>query len=381
MSIHDERDLRDKLGSALDEFDPSPLPLHAVVRQGRAVIVRRRVTAAAYAAAVAAAAALAPTLVHALHRPSPEATRHYHVTLHPPRPASPHGVVAFGLVNHARWQLTVRLHAHGSETCVSSVAGFASCTGGRPPVARMTAPAKLFGDPDQTALLPDGRGVRVQMLYGPVRRDVTHLRVELGNGQVLTLRPAAIFGSRYASWVALAVPFAAAVREVIAYSATGEVGYAIPFTAAGSIELVRWLAPAHSPTPRPTTVRLGVGSTGGTSWSARAYLGPWGACFTSAAVVMDICRASASALRAGQLVATMVSSHAGHLNLTAVEVAPAVNHLIVTTARGRTFVVTPVAVGKWRYCIVPAYDHDPDISWTAYGASGTRLGMGSARGW
>ena len=380
MSIHDERDLRARLGTALDEFEPSPFPLHRVVRQGRAAVIRRRLTAVAVVAAVAVAAALAPLLVDSLQRPSP-ANHHYRVTVHSAAPGSPQGLVAHGLVNHARWQLTVRHNAQGSEICVSSVHGYASCSGGPPPGARMSSPAALFGDPDQTALTSDGRGVRVQMLYGPVRRDVDHLRVQLSNGQVLMLRPAPIFGNRYASWVALAVPFSAAVREVIAYSASRELGYTIPFTAAGSIEVVRWQSPGQAPTPQPTTVRLGSGSTAGTSWSASAHLGPWGACFTSAAVKMDICRGRTSVLRPGQLVAMMASSHAGHVSLTVLQVAPSIDHLTVTTSGGRTFTVSAVAVGSWRYCVVPADDHDPDISWTAYDASGGQLGTGSARNW
>jgi len=84
---------------------------------------------------------------------------------------------------------------------------------------------------------------------------------------------------------------------------------------------------------------------------------------------------------AGQLVAMMASSHAGHVSLTVVQVAPSVDHLTVTTSRGRTFRVSPVAVGSWRYCVIPADDHDPDISWTAYDASGVQLGTGSARHW
>jgi len=77
----------------------------------------------------------------------------------------------------------------------------------------------------------------------------------------------------------------------------------------------------------------------------------------------------------------MASSHAGHVSLTVVQVAPSVDHLTVTTSRGRTFRVSPVAVGSWRYCVIPADDHDPDISWTAYDASGVQLGTGSARHW
>ena len=108
MSIHDEQDLRGQLGTALDAFAPGPIPFDAVVRQGRSVVIRKRVTAVAVGLAVLAAAAMAPTLLHALHHPAP-VTRHYHVTVNPPSPGSPRGLVASGLVNHAHWRFFAML--------------------------------------------------------------------------------------------------------------------------------------------------------------------------------------------------------------------------------------------------------------------------------
>jgi hypothetical protein len=86
MTIHDEHDFRAQLGTALDEFAPGPVPFHAVVRQGKAVMIRKRITAVAVGLAVLAAAALVPTLLHALHRTAP-VTHHYHVTVKPRRQA------------------------------------------------------------------------------------------------------------------------------------------------------------------------------------------------------------------------------------------------------------------------------------------------------
>ncbi len=60
MTIHDEQDFRAQLGTALDHFAPGPVPFDAVVRQGRAVMIRKRVTAAVVGLAVLAAAALVP---------------------------------------------------------------------------------------------------------------------------------------------------------------------------------------------------------------------------------------------------------------------------------------------------------------------------------
>jgi hypothetical protein len=376
MSIHDERDLRAKLGSALDDFSPRPLPLQAVMGRGRAVMIRRRLAAVAAAAAVIAAAVVAPTLLHT-SQPTPPAAPHYHATVHQPGPGSPRGLIASGLVNRARWQLTVRYDAH-RQLCYASVPGFNSCGTGAPSDGRSGAPASLFGDPNQAARNPDGRGVQVQMLYGIVRRDVDHLRVDLSNGQVLVLHPVAVLGSRYASYVALAVPFASAVSEISAYSASGILARTVPFTAAGSIEVVRWLAPGQPVLPMPTTRRIGSGVTSGSKWSVRAHVGPWGICFTSAAVGMDLCSARAGVLQPGRLLARMALSHAGHLSLGDFQVARQVRYLTVARVRGADLRIAVVLLGGRRYCVIPADDHNHDVSWTAYDAFGRRLGGGAA---
>jgi len=77
MKTSDEGALRTRLGAALDQLDTRPLVLDAVVRQGKAVMIRRRVLAAA---AIAAAAALTvPTLTRSLSLPGPSAPTKYRV--------------------------------------------------------------------------------------------------------------------------------------------------------------------------------------------------------------------------------------------------------------------------------------------------------------
>ncbi|HUZ54240.1 MAG TPA: hypothetical protein VMU94_17155 [Streptosporangiaceae bacterium] len=87
----------------------------------------------------------------------------------------------------------------------------------------------------------------MHLLSGTVGRDVTRLGVRLSDGQLLTLRPVAVFGGGYASYAAVAVPFSAAVREIVAHSASGELACAIPFTAGGLIQIPRWLPAARLP--------------------------------------------------------------------------------------------------------------------------------------
>src|SRR5215831_15875155 len=74
MSIDDERDFAERLGGALRARVPSPAPVEAVLRKGRAIRVRRRIAAGvAAAAAVAAIGAGLPIVLRAgpltLHRP------------------------------------------------------------------------------------------------------------------------------------------------------------------------------------------------------------------------------------------------------------------------------------------------------------------------
>ncbi|MDR2986752.1 MAG: hypothetical protein LBV34_18130, partial [Nocardiopsaceae bacterium] len=180
MIIHDEQDFRAQLSTALDEFAPGPVPFDAVVRQGRAVKIRKRVTVAAAGLAVLATAALAPTLLEALHRPAPLTPR-YHVTVRPPEPGSPRGLVAAGLVNHARWQFFARFSKNGDGLCLLSQLGTGKPCGGGRPHSWVHAPATLWGSPAEGARLPSGRWIRVQMAYGYVGREVDHLRVDLSN--------------------------------------------------------------------------------------------------------------------------------------------------------------------------------------------------------
>jgi hypothetical protein len=83
----------------------------------------------------------------------------------------------------------------------------------------------------------------------------------------------------------------------------------------------------------------------------------------------------------GGLVAAMAQAHSGHVSLTALQVAPAVSRLTVTTRGGRIFRLRAVQVGDRRYCVVPADDHDPPASWAAFDAASRRLGTGQAAGW
>lgn len=379
MTIHDEHDFRAQLRTALDEFAPGPVPFDAVVRQGRAVMIRKRITAVAVGLAVLAAAALVPTLLHALHRPPP-VIRPYHVTVNPAGPGSSRGLVAYGLVDRSRWELTVRYSPKRLETCIVALRSVKNCGGGvAASRGRGGAPASVNGDPNNLAVRPNGLALRVQMVDGYVRNDVDHIRVDLSNGQVLTLRPVPALGNRYARWVAFAVPFAAAVEEITVYSATGELEHTVPFTGHGWIEIVRWLQPVQPDLPHPVSGRLGSGTVEGHHFVVHAYLGPWGICFRNPPFAPS-CSSQSGPLRPGTIVKNLQTSYVSqqHIGMSVLQVGPAVNYLLVTRAKGSVMRLRPKTLGGQRYCVLPMDLRNRNVAWTAYDAAGHLLGSGSA---
>src|SRR5262249_32999115 len=100
MNIGDEIQLRSGLGAALDQLEPGPLPLDAVVKRGRTVIIPRGALAAPAVLLVAAAAVAAPKAVHYLGQP-PASRLSYHVTVNPPGTGSANRLIASGRVTYS----------------------------------------------------------------------------------------------------------------------------------------------------------------------------------------------------------------------------------------------------------------------------------------
>jgi hypothetical protein len=216
------------------------------------------------------------------------------------------------------------------------------------------------------------------MVHGYVRHDVDHLRVSLSNGQVLTLHPVDLFGRRYARWVAFAVPFAAAVKEITVYSAGSELEHTVPFTGRGSIEIVRWLKPGQPYLPHPVSGRLGSGVVEGRHFVVHGYLGPWGICFKNKLFATS-CVAQSGALRPGTVVKRLQTSYRSqeHIGMSILQVDPAVSYLLVTRAKGSVLRVRPETLGHLKYCILPLDLRNRGVSWTAFDHAGHLLGSGS----
>jgi hypothetical protein len=265
-----ERQLQARLGPALDGLTPRPAPLGAIVRDGRRVKVRKRISLAAGLVAVAAAAVAAILAVPSLLSGStsvPPLTTHYRVTVNPPAPHSPPGLIASGRVGGVPW--SVRADRSGNGYFFSGIGTYVSTGTGN-------LPGRFGnGDPVQGFLTSFARSA-IQVLA--VRTDVTIVQVLLTNGQVLSLRPVVAAGASNASLVAFAVPDYRDVLAIEAFGKSGEIGYTVPWTGHSFILIGRWLKPGQPALPRPQTAVIGSGTAFGQSWRQLVTAGPWGWC-------------------------------------------------------------------------------------------------------
>jgi hypothetical protein len=319
-------------------------------------------------------------------RPPPAGPAHYRVTVHPPRPGSSRALIAYGTVAGRPWRVTGFERRHGGHLIVCFTASATNCMEGGPaPASGQVAPA------DQLAEI----GTQPKFEIGVVRSDVAYLRVSLSNSQTLTLRPVNLFGPKYARYVAFAVPHAAAVRRISAYSQHSELAYAVPLTAGGGVVADRWLRPGQPAKPRPASYQIGSGRAYGYAWSTTLYVGPWGACpvsstatngtrtvFTSCYLHPDL----QLALPPGELYRASKGPPLGNYRLVVIaQTSPAVSYLILTRADGSHARVRTVAAGRWRFCeYVTTFSRSVRpatvVRWTAYDSSGAVLGSGSPWG-
>jgi hypothetical protein len=372
MSI-DEGDLRTSLGTALDDLDCGPLPLTSVIRQGKTVVLRRRLTAAVAALAVAAAAV--PAIAHQIGRPAaPAASTHYHVTVRPPGANSPRGLIANAGLNHRHWQIT----------------GTAQRVGGQINIC-----FEVFGNDCQATPIPvatdKGAPADIEMTVGPapmaliadVRSDVRFLQVSLSNGQIVTLKPVAIFGRSHASWVAMVVPNPAAVTMIAAYSAKGQVGYAIPFGRGTLFSAMRWFAPGQPARPARATYKIASGEAGGKPWAEYAYVGPWGSCLTGAGVGAMCIAKGLDGFGAGKpaslLIETANNPDTPKVAYYILVARPAVSYVVVHFKNAAPRRVPAVSTGGVKFVGFASAPPDAATRWVAYSASGKVLATGQIR--
>jgi hypothetical protein len=351
MSGDNERQIRDRLGGALDTIAPASPPVGAVIQQGRSIKTRRRIGVAAGLAVIVGLVAAAPGVIgHA--KPQPAAPPHYQVTVNPPAKNAPVGLIATGNTDGKSWR--VRLASIKGGGVVAHAPGVSSFQVSNGP----------GGSP---AAFVSAGGGSVITLVAPVRTDVSEVTMRLPRGTVLDLHPVAFRGQR---WIAVVLPDRLQLIKAVAYSRHREVAYAIPF---GTSTLVRWLRPSQQGEARHKFL-VGSGIVDGRRWSWEVLTGPWGNCFQATAGGDSYCDEGSIVAR-GQVAALSTCSASFY----SAGVSPAVRVLRFKMSDGSMRFAPAVSVFGLRYAAVKLGKGQRMVSWSAYGASRQRLGTG--KGW
>jgi hypothetical protein len=362
VSIDDQRDLYERLDGAVGAIAPRPAPVDGAMRRGRVIRWRRRAVAVAGVTVVAAGVVAVPSLRHAASEEP--ATSRYTVTVQPPGPGSRPGLIASGTVNGQRWTLTAgRPGAGGAGRGQQAVTASGPAFG--PTGLNASGPAFTTVSADLVAFTGFSTGP-TQAAYGPVAADVSYVTVRLGNGTVLTLHPARVYGVRL---VAFAIPLGAPVVSATAYSPRGEIATAIPFNDPGSMTTFgNWLMPGQPGLARASGL-VGSGSYLGKAWSVRAYLGPWGVCLAGQAARTTA--SSCAETTTGSELGTSVMFWTEAVPAVAAGSAdPSVVRVVVTSPDGKTTQVRPVTVGGLKFFAFPFGQGPRPWQWTAYDGTG-----------
>jgi hypothetical protein len=345
-------DLHEDLNTVLGAVEPGAAPVEAAMLTGRKIRNRRRAGLLAGAVAVVVAVVVGvPAFAHQAALPAP-ATSHIRVTVNPPGPHSPAGLIASGLIGTAPWTLVVK--SPKSDNCMITGDGLAvyACNGDtEQPTA--AAPITFEGEGGDSGQDPD------YISFGEVWKDVVSARVELSDGTTLTLYPVEVDGLRYA---AFANPASVPVDSVTAYSRSGAIATAIPYTSpAGLPSFAAWLRPGQ-PRPREFSGAFGSGI------SATAYVGPWGTCLEAGGT--GDCIPATGALGTAMMVASSSAVYGS--------AAERVSYLTITRKDGTTVRAAATAIGPQKFWAVPlSWAQQAGARWTAYDDAGKAVGSGS----
>lgn len=377
MTTNDERDLHERLDRTLETIIPRPAPIDDAVGRGRVIRGRRRrlATMAGAAAGVAACVGLVTGLATLLpsHRYtiSSSASGGYTVTVQAPGPRAPAGEIASGSINGRPWQITAeKPGTDGAARGMQLILGSGPAAG---PAGMSAAGAPLAANgADPVAWQEYGMGnSTAQGQFGAVRADVSYVTIRLSNGTVLTLQPVTVYGVRA---VAFAAPLGATIIDATAYSRHGEIATAIPFSYPGPrtsfidgiASFAAWLKPGQHGLDRASG-QLGSGTFDGHTWSATAYLGPWGICFEVAGgtPLVRYCTPATSALGTQRLFWTGVDP-----NVAGGSASASVTRVVVHRVDGVTVVVRPVTIGQQKFFVFPMRYGLKPLTWKAYDSSG-----------
>jgi hypothetical protein len=359
-------DLQENLNSAFAAIDPGPAPVERAMRQGGKIRNRRRAWAVAGSvAAIGIAAACVPALARQLALPAPT-TSHVRVTVNPPGPHSPAGLIASGAIGAGTWQWltdtpgTNLVHGQPCFYARGTLAGqFTMTCGGSAGEGNDSGLSRS----DPVSFESNGSTDTVE--WGAVDSAVSYLTVRLGDGAVLTLHPATVDGARY---VAFAVPADMVVDSATAYSRTGELATAIPYQPpGGSAVFQEWQRPGQA-VPGKVNGTFGSGTVGGQAFQATAYLGPWGTCL--------VYGGNSGCFDPSQHPAS--GATVGSTSWVAGTAADSVSYLMITFKHGSAIRVGVTAIGPERFWGVGlGAKSSTGARWTAYNAAGKPVASGS----
>ncbi len=258
MSIHDERELRDRLACLMGDLEPRTAPVTSAMRQGRGIRMRRWVSAAAGIAALAAGAIAVPWLL-SQRPPAPSAPKHYKITVVRLGSRATGGVIGEDIIDGQRFRIVVDRKQGDGCFDDAHLLDCGTATGGSAGAREVSLASNTFNG--------------TQFEVGTVGAEVSRLVIQMSNGSQLDLRPVAAYGQR---WVAFAAP-GLTIRRAVSYVGPAEYQYAIPFMNVGSEDFVTWLRTGEAGLPRVSKA-LQSGELDGVSWYGRIEIGPWGYC-------------------------------------------------------------------------------------------------------
>lgn len=386
-------ELRQSLDQALRTINPGPAPVEQVMRRGKGIRTRRRLTAVAGTVAIVVAGLAGyPALAHKSAAPAqklvaPRHTPHHtaSVTDVPPGRNAARGLIARGMIFGAPWQLVIgKPGTHGLPASSSAgqqcfvASGSAVGQGTEPLTACMTMPAPSAAAP--VGFTAFGGGAPIQISVGRVLPGVRYVTVDLSDQTQLKLIPATIDGVRY---VAFVVPESLKVDSASAYLTTGktsagshagtlEVVTAIPFSLPQNLLMFGiWYRPGEHLPPRITRT-IATAALASVAWFVTANAGPWGTCLTDSSDQNFVCVPTTAPL-ATQILLVTTGDPCTDFGAAATNVA----YLKVTQSDGSTVRVNTVAVGRQKFFAFVSNGENPK-KWTAYNAAG-RVVASSAR--
>jgi hypothetical protein len=391
-------ELKEDLDRALRTVTFSEAPVERAKHAGHRIRTRRRFALLAGVLAVAAVAAGYPALArNSAAPPAPltgtktQAPHHARyggdqivregspagTTQAPGGLTSKSGQFAVGAIGDLKWQMSVVPPGPKSpvptDSCytIAISVGSSDIQGTCNDIPSALGSGLGTGKPAAfTELSNDGT---TETTVGETTQDVAYFLVDFTDGQQLKLIPVTVGGHRYIAWMA---PLSMTIQYVVAhlggpYSDSGQIGVAVPFEQPGQPPVFGLWQPANTATPPPDTKVIGHGTTGGHAWKVTAYAGPWGTCFVTDPVGSQCVPADLEQTAIlGWGTVSPVERGFG-------SAAPGVASVRVSLSNGKTVTAAPVIVGNEDLFAFPTGQGVSPTAWTAYNASGQRVGAGS----